>query len=84
MKSFADNTRVNKKVICNENEKDIDARPNPYKTPFGDLIVIKDTAKKLIVYSTNDMEFKDHMNKMIDLSKIITDMHLITFSSNEK
>ena len=75
---------LTKKVICNENKKDIDARPNPYKTPSGDLIVIKDTAKNLRVYSTNDMEFKDHMNKMINLSKIITDMHLITFSSNEK
>ena len=57
MRSFADDTRVNKKVICNENKKDIDARPNPYKTPSGDLIVIKDTAKNLRVYSTNELWF---------------------------
>ena len=38
-------------------KKDIDARPDPYKTPSGDLIVIKDTAKNQRVYSTKELWF---------------------------
>ena len=56
----------------------------PYKTPSGDPIMIKDTVKDLGVYSTNDLMFKDHMNKIINSSKIVMGMLLRTFSTREK
>ena len=52
---------------------------DPYKTPSGVQMMIKYTAKNLSDYSTNDLKFKSHMNKIINSSKIIMGMHLITF-----
>ena len=40
----------------------------PYKTPSGDPIVIKDTIMDLGVYSKNELVSKDHMNKTINYS----------------
>ena len=57
---------------------------DPYKTPSGDQIMIKYTAKNLSHYSTNDLKFKSHMNKIINSSKIIMGMLLIPFSNREK
>merc|ERR1711874_836158 len=50
----------------------------------GDQIVIKDTVKDLGVYSTNDMMFREHMNKIINSSKVVMGMLLRTFSTREK
>ena len=116
LRSFADDTRVNKKVICNEDKEQMQEdleiiykwaeenkmkfnankfeqiahgkRENievePYKTPSGDPIMIKDTVKDLGVYSSNDLMFKDHMNKIINSSKVVMGMLLRTFSTREK
>ena len=116
LRSFADDTRVNKKVMRNEDKKQMQEdleviykwaeenkmkfnankfeqivhgkRENvdvePYKTPSGDPIIIKDTVKDLGVYSTNDMMFREHMNKIINSSKVVMGMLLRTFSTREK
>ena len=55
-----------------------------YKTPLGDPITIKDTVKGLGIYSTIDLMFKDHINKVINSSKIIMGMLLRTFSTRKK
>ena len=46
--------------------------------------MIKDTVKDLGVYSTNELMFKYHMNKIMNSSKIIMDMLLRTFSTRER
>ena len=56
----------------------------PYKTPLGEPITMKDIVKDRGVYSTNDLMFKDHMNKIINSSKIIMGMLLRTFSTRKK
>ena len=56
----------------------------PYKSPSGDPIVIKDTVKVFGVYSTNNRMFRDHMNKIINSSKVVMGMLLRTFSTREK
>ena len=46
--------------------------------------MIRDTVKDLGAYSTNDLMFKEHMNKIINSSKIVMGMLLRTFSTREK
>ena len=60
------------------------AEVEPYKTPSGDPILIKDTVKDLGVYSTNDVMFREHMNKMINSSKVVMGMLLRIFNTREK
>merc|ERR1712082_497619 len=98
LRSFADDTRVSKKFICNEDkqlmQKDLEsiyqwARKNKikfngekfeqiihgsnkntsvksYKSPSGDPITMKNMVKDLGVFSTNDLMFKEHMEKIIN------------------
>ena len=116
LRSFADDTRVSKKVICNEDkqlmQEDLNAiykwakdnkmqfnagkfeqiihgktkntSVEPYKSPSGDPITIKNTVKDLGVFSTNDLMFKEHMEKIVNSSKIVMGMLLRTFSTREK
>ena len=116
LRSFADDTRVSKKVICKEDkqlmQEDLEsiyrwARENkmqfngekfeqiihgntknttvePYKSSSGDPITIKNTVKDLGVFSTNNLLFKEHMEKIINSSKIVMGMLLRTFSTREK
>ena len=56
----------------------------PYKSPSGDPITIKNTVKDLGVFSTNDLMFKEHMEKIINSSKIVMGMLLRTFSTRDK
>ena len=37
----------------------------PYKTPMGEDIQIKETVKDLGVQVTSDLKFRDHMKKVI-------------------
>ena len=55
-----------------------------YKSPSGDPITIKNTVKDLGVFSTNDLMFKEHMEKIINSSKIVMGMLLRTFSTRDK
>ena len=57
---------------------------DPYKTPSGVQMMIRYTENNLSDYSTNDLKFKSHMNKIINFSKIIMGMLLRTFSTREK
>ena len=56
----------------------------PYKTPCGDEIQIKDTAKDLGVLATNDLNFREHINNITSSSRIIMGMLLRTFSTRDK
>ena len=56
----------------------------PYKTPCGEVIQIKDTAKDLGVLATNDLNFREHINNITSSSKIIMGMLLRTFSTRDK
>ena len=56
----------------------------PYKSPSGDEIQIKNTAKDLGVLATNDLLFKDHINKIVTSSKIVMGMLFRTFSTRDK
>ncbi|MCP4255335.1 MAG: hypothetical protein GY775_18415, partial [Candidatus Scalindua sp.] len=116
VKSFADDTRVSKKIICNEDkqqmQKDLEsiykwAKENKmqfnakkfeqivhgntkntevesYKATSRDPITIKATVKDLGVFSINDLLFKEHVGKTINLCKIVIGMILRTFSYREK
>merc|ERR1712183_863055 len=64
VRSFADDTRVNKKI--------------------GEEIDIKDTAKDLGVTATNDLKFKEHIERITTSSKVIMGMLLRTFSTRER
>ena len=55
-----------------------------YKSPSGDGIEIKSTAKDLGVMASNDLMFKEHMNNIITSSKIVMGMLLRAFSIREK
>ena len=55
----------------------------PYKTPCGEVIQIKDTAKDLGVLATNDLEFREHINNITTSSKIIMGMLLRTFNTRK-
>ena len=116
VRSFADDTRINKKV---NNSEDIEmmqcdleevykwARINKmefntkkfeqishgkinnlelksYKASSGDPIEIKNTVKDLGILATNDLMFKEHMNKIINSCKIVMGMLLRTFSTRER
>ena len=116
VRSFADDTRVSKKVNNTEDTKlmqnDLEgiyewAKSNKmefntnkfeqmihgnansvviesYKASLGDEIQIKDTVKDLGILASNDLLFKEHMNKIINSSKVIMGMLLRTFSTREK
>ena len=116
LRSFADDTRVNKKIKSNEDKKlmqeDLEsiykwAKNNkmefnvnkfeqiihgniqnveiePYRSPTGEEITIKDTVKDLGILSSNNLMFKEHMNKTINSSKVVMGMLLRTFSTREK
>ena len=56
----------------------------PYKTPCGDEIQIKDTAKDLGVLATNDLMFREHINNITTSSRITMGMLLRTFSTRDK
>ena len=56
----------------------------PYKTPCGDEIQIKDTAKDLGVLATNDLNFREHINNITLSSRITMGMLLRTFSTRDK
>ena len=115
LRSFADDTRVNKKIVCNQDkenmQKDLEAiyrwasknkmvfnenkfeqmshgplkdiTIEPYKTPSGELIQIKSTAKDLGILATDDLRFRDHINKITASSKIVMGMLFRTFSTRE-
>ena len=57
---------------------------DPYKTPCGDEIQIKDTAKDLGVLATNDLNFREHIDNITSSSKIVMGMLLRTFSTRDK
>ena len=61
-----------------------DVTLDPYKTPCGEEIIIKDTAKDLGVLATNDLKFREHINNITSSSKIIMGMLLRTFSTRDK
>jgi len=116
VRSFADDTRVNKK-IGNNRDKELmqedletiyewsnknkmkfnenkfeqmahgplkEVPIDSYKTPSGEDIEIKDTAKDLGILATNDLKFKEHINKITTSSKIVMGMLLRTFSTRDK
>ena len=116
VRSFADDTRVNKKISSNEDkimmQEDLEsiykwARDNlmkfnekkfeqmahgnvdnitlePYKSPSGDAIQIETTARDLGVLATNDLLFKEHIDKIVTSSRIVMGMLLRTFSTRDK
>ena len=43
----------------------------PYKSPPGEPITVKNMVKDLGVFLTNDFMFKEHMKKIINSSKIL-------------
>ena len=57
---------------------------DPYKTPGGEDIQIKESAKDLGVLATNDLKFKEHINNITTSSRIVMGMLLRTFSTREK
>ena len=57
---------------------------DPYKTPCGEEIQIKDTVKDLGVLVTNDLKFKEHINNVTSSSRITMGMLLRTFTTREK
>ena len=57
---------------------------DPYKTPCGDEIQIKNTAKDLGVLATSDLNFREHINNITSSSKIVMGMLLRTFSTRDK
>merc|ERR1712098_122864 len=61
-----------------------DVTLDPYKTPCGEEIIIKDTAKDLGELTTNDLKFREHINNITSSSKIIMGMLLRTFSTRDK
>ena len=116
VRSFADDTRVNKKISKEEDKKqmqeDLDviykwAQDNkmkfnenkfeqmaygrienlnidPYKNPNGKDIQVKETVKDLGVHTTNDMLFKEHIDKIVNSCKSVMGMLLRTFSTRER
>ena len=116
VRSFADDTRLNKKISKEEDKKQMQedlevvygwARDNqmkfnenkfeqmafgrieninvdPYKNPNGDVIQVKDTVKDLGVHITNDMLFKEHIDKIANSCRSIMGMLLRTFSTRER
>ena len=116
LRSFADDTRASKKIVCNEDkqlmQEDLksiynwakdnkmqfnagkfeqivhgntkNASVESYKSSTGDPITVKNTVKDLGVFTTNDLLFKEHMEKIINSSKIVMGMLLRTFSTREK
>ena len=103
LRSFADDTRVSKKIIYIENinliQEDLksiykwandnkmefnvgkfeqivhgntkNTSVESYESPSGDTITIKNIAKNVRVFQTNDLLFNEHMEKMINPSKIV-------------
>ena len=116
VRSFADDTRVNKKISSDEDKKNMQedlesiykwANENlmkfndkkfeqmthgtldnieiePYKSPSGEDIQIKNTARDLGVLANNDLMFKEHINKIVTSSRIAMGMILRTFSTRDK
>ena len=62
----------------------VDVELGSYKSPSGEEIEIKKTAKDLGVTATDDLLFKEHINKIINSSKIVMGMLLRSFSIREK
>ena len=56
----------------------------PYKSPSGDAIQIETTARDLGVLATNDLLFKEHIDKIVTSSRIVMGMLLRTFSTRDK
>ncbi|CAL4118079.1 unnamed protein product [Meganyctiphanes norvegica] len=99
VRSFADDTRVNKKISSDEdknrmqedlesiykwandnlmkfNDKKFEQMTHGtldnvtiehYKSPSGDEIQIKETAKDLGVFASNDLMFKEHIDKIVSV-----------------
>ena len=116
VRSFADDTRVNKKISSNEDkvkmQEDLEsiykwARDNlmkfnekkfeqmahgsvgninlePYKSPSGEAIQIETTARDLGVLATDDLLFKEHIDKIVTSSRIVMGMLFRTFSTRDK
>ena len=57
---------------------------DPYKTSTGKEIQIKDTVKDLGILATNDLKFKEHIEKVTTQCKITMGSLLRTFSTREK
>ena len=57
---------------------------DPYKNPNGDVIQVKDTVKDLGVHTTNDMLFKEHIDKIVNSCRAVMGMLFRTFSSHER
>ena len=56
----------------------------PYKTATGEEIQIKDIVRDLGIQATNDLIFKEHMEKVIKQSKVTMGRFLRTFRTREK
>ena len=56
----------------------------PYKTPMGEEIQIKETVRGLGIQATNDLKFKEHIEKVTTQSKVTMGSFLRTFSTREK
>ena len=56
----------------------------PYRSPSGEEIQIKTTARDLRILATNDLLFRDHIDKIVSTSRIVMGMLLRTFSTREK
>ena len=116
VRSFADDTRVNKKISSDEdknrmqedlesiykwandnlmkfNDKKFEQMTHGtldnvtiehYKSPSGDEIQIKETAKDLGVFASNDLMFKEHIDKIVTSSRMVMGMLFRTFSTRDK
>ncbi|CAL4209874.1 unnamed protein product, partial [Meganyctiphanes norvegica] len=71
---------LNQMIHGNAHNVDIES----YIASLGNEIQIKDTVKDLGILASNDLLFKEHMNKIINSSKVIMGMLLRTFSTREK
>ena len=56
----------------------------PYKSPSGDEIQIKETAKDLGVFANNNLMFKEHIDKIVTSSRMVMGMLFRTFSTRDK
>ena len=55
-----------------------------YTTPNGEKINVKNTVKDLGVHASNDLMFKEHIDKIINATRVVMGMLLRTFKTREK
>ena len=56
----------------------------PYRSPSGEEIQIKTTARDLGILATNDLLFREHIDKIVTTSRIVMGMLFRTFSTRDK